>query len=242
MNVISLQMLHRLASTERMQLGGLDEFLHSLWVCPRVLSQRPADGLVDEEFLRAKVLADDLTQQIEIGLCFVIQLEQDTRPPQPEILRLAPFGEVFFAHIWEALKMDADRIPRQRVHRIPPGFVDEEMLEGQDEFLGQFLLHPPDEAGRRVLEFAVGQSPQFTRDGIQFVHGRKSVRGDVFLHQYLELRRFDPQIFELVAHVSLHRRGLRGLRVLLETGNEGEEVGVHIFLSLSRRGLAGGDQ
>jgi len=227
-------MLHRFAPTERMQLRGLDEFLHGFWIRPRVLSQRPADGLVDEKFLRAEILADDFAQQVKIGLCFVVQLEQDARPPQPEILRLAPLGESFFAHIGKALKVDADRIPRQRVHCVPPGFVRDEMLEGRREPFGQFLIQPLDETVGRVLVFAVGQSPQFARDGIQLLRGRESVRGDVFLHQDFELRRFDSQIFELVAHVSFHRRGLGGVCVLLETGNEWGNIRAHIFLPYVR--------
>ena len=47
-----VQMLHRLAVAERIQLLCLlDELLHSLGICTGVLAKRPANGFVDEEFL-----------------------------------------------------------------------------------------------------------------------------------------------------------------------------------------------
>ncbi len=38
---------------------------------------------------------------------FVVQLEQNTCPPQPKILRFAPFGEIFLSDFGKPLEMDA---------------------------------------------------------------------------------------------------------------------------------------
>jgi hypothetical protein len=44
------EMLHRLTPTQRMQRRGFDKLLHRLRINTRVLSQRPANGLINEEF------------------------------------------------------------------------------------------------------------------------------------------------------------------------------------------------
>ena len=69
-----------------MQGRGVDEFLHCFWIDACVLSQRPADGFVDEEFFRAQVLADDVTQEIKIRFLPVVELEQDRGTPEPEVI------------------------------------------------------------------------------------------------------------------------------------------------------------
>src|SRR5512139_1137727 len=66
-----LQPVERLACAERVQRSGGHEAAHALLVHARVLPQRPADGLVDEEFLRTEILADQLLQQVEVGLILV---------------------------------------------------------------------------------------------------------------------------------------------------------------------------
>ena len=73
---VLLKMLHRLTPTERMQLlRCFHELFYRRGIGMRVLPQRPADGLVDEEFIRAKVFADEFTKKIEIGFTLVAKLE-----------------------------------------------------------------------------------------------------------------------------------------------------------------------
>ena len=74
-----------------------------------MLSQRPADGLVDKEFLRIQILANDLAQQIEICLPLVVELEQDACTPEAEVIRGALFGEVALPYIGKSLEVDSQR-------------------------------------------------------------------------------------------------------------------------------------
>ena len=55
--------------------------------------------------------------------------------------------------------MNADRISRQRVDRVPPRFGDDEVFDGLDE-IGWDLLHKPfQQADGSVLIFPLGQRP-----------------------------------------------------------------------------------
>ena len=74
------------SSTERVERGGSHEITNAQWIDARILSKRPTDGFVDEEFLRAEVLADDVTQEAKIGILFVAKLEEDAGAAQPEVI------------------------------------------------------------------------------------------------------------------------------------------------------------
>ena len=72
------QVLEGLASAERGQVRmSLDEGVHPVAVRTRVVAQRPADRLADEELRVLLVGLDDVGEQVEVRIGLVLELAED---------------------------------------------------------------------------------------------------------------------------------------------------------------------
>ena len=67
-----------------------DKLQHPVGIGFRVVSQSPADGLIDEKLGLIKIINQDLLQQLDIRFFFLKQLMLDSNSAQPEIFIPAP--------------------------------------------------------------------------------------------------------------------------------------------------------
>ena len=72
-----------------------DKLQHPVGIGFRVVSQSPADGLIDEKLGLIKIINQDLLQQLDIRFFFLKQLVFNGKAPQPKIFIPAPLQHKF---------------------------------------------------------------------------------------------------------------------------------------------------
>src|SRR5439155_772194 len=182
---------------------------HFFGVGPRVLAQRPADRLANEEFAITEVGLDVRVQQFQVGLALEAELADDRNAPLPHVHVGAPG-----AHAWaDLLRMFAQQVPRQPrnlIYVVPPGACHDHLFQHRHRVGGQAIavpFRPGKHQGRIALLAVSGASPQL-EDGLSplVAGGRHGVEDSATDRS--DLRQVDAAVRRRRFHVCLHAGGL----------------------------------
>ena len=93
---------------------------HPVGIGFRVVSQSPADGLIDEKLGLVKIINQDLFQQLDICFFFLKQLLFNGKAPQPKIFIPAPLQHKFLC--LRIMQTNIAYRATQKVNCVPPRF------------------------------------------------------------------------------------------------------------------------
>src|SRR5581483_9978716 len=129
-------------------------------VGPRVLSQRPADRLLEEELLRRERRLDAGVEEIEIGLRLEAELGEDRAPALPEIVAASPREHRPAHALGLAAEDRAQAVARDLVDVVPPGAGDDHLLVHRERARRLEVARRADsgELDRRVAVLAVARA------------------------------------------------------------------------------------
>src|SRR5664279_2819352 len=106
----------------------IDLAAYPLRIRPSVLPQRPADRLPQPERGVVDVLLDDVHEQVEVGLRTVLELAEDRRAAQPQVISHGPPADRRGGLPGVREEYRPDQITCHDVDEVPPGAGGDEVL------------------------------------------------------------------------------------------------------------------
>ena len=220
-----LQMLEGFAPAQSGESGvGFDEFQHPGRIGLRILAQRPADALAQEELRCPDGRSDRVGQQVLVRRPPGAKLGEYRGPPLPDVVVLRPFAQ----HGLRRVGVGGEHRPHapagDRVHVVPPGAGDHQLLDqGKPRRFQPARIAPEQQQlDRRVAFLAMRRlAPQLENRRLPRTGVRQGVRPEHRTRDTPALRHAHAQIGHVGLHVCLLPRRSRRVGGCAQGGDDG---------------------
>lgn len=207
----------------------VDESPDRIRVDPSMLTQRPADGLADEELGVGGSMLGVAEEPLGVGGFLEPELMEDGGAGQPDVVVVDPF-----VHRGDERRVGTNERahdPRSKsVDGVPPTLGRDEAGQIVEVFGVERAGVLAQQIGADVLELPFGLGPAGAGEGHEFVTSGVGKAGDGCSGGGPTGRSLHPEERELVFHVRGHRFGISGHGNRLEFGAKLIEVNCKITL------------